>query len=132
MDWYWAMRDYTFAPGAVKAGVGSGSLYETYGIGSQAKVSPFLLDPTSTDRLHFSVPTIHGAGGRILGWFPGLLNPLVHRGDFEGNVLTTYNDLEFTMSDRIYHFLRYRYSSNAANQPSSICLVSGEGFRDVP
>lgn len=128
----WALRDSSLTPGAVPVGINPGTYYEDSGIGSTANVSPFTLIADSIDRLHFSMPTIHGSDGRILGWLPGLLNPLVARGDFEGNNLATFNGAEFTMSDRVYHLLRYRYYSSTTEIPSSICLVSGEGFRDVP
>lgn len=131
----WALRDYTCEPGSVAVGINSGSQYESgtsSAFGRGGNVSPFTLVSDTINGLFFTVPTIHGVSGKMLGWLPGCLNPLVAYGDYEGGSLSTYDGEEYTLSDRVYHLLRYRYYNSNATSPHSICLISGEGFRDVP
>jgi hypothetical protein len=133
---YWVLRDYDHEIGSVQAGIGPGTFYEysstlsNVGFGRYANVSPF-----SNERL-FGVPTLHGEGGKLLGFLPGLLHPLLGYGDFNRGDLATFNDEEYILSDRTYHLLRIYFSSNTSSEsyayrPTSLCLVSGEGFRDV-
>lgn len=121
---YWVSRNSSISPGSQGAGIDSGTQTNTAKIGGGTEC--FLSDAG----LHFCVPSVHSTDNHILGWLPGLFNPLRAEG-IAGVVDAAIADQIISLSDRDIYVLRYQTLDEAYNLLPSIGLSVGEGFRDV-
>jgi len=111
------------------ASLSSGSQFEELGIGESYQLSPI------NNVVHFSVPFIYDMIQGVpvmLGWLPGLLNPLIKYGH-NGNASNALEDSEITLADasRTLHLFKYRVGTEAYDLLRTIGIISGEGFRNV-
>lgn len=125
-DNYWIWRDSTGDAGSTRCGISSGCAYETTAFG-YTPFSDFAADKVR----RFSVPLLNDANSKPLGYLPGLLNPLMRFGD-NGVAISTYTSLtEIVSGGQTAHIFRIRHLTEDYTLPTAICVVSGEGFRNV-
>lgn len=127
VDHFWAMRDLSLAPGAVQLGMGSGSPYETAGLGHTPTICQ-----VSSDIQLTSLPTLHSSTA-VLGRLPGLKNSLSKYGNNGADIanyaalVSAKPEMTFDHGDYKEHF----WLNANADSPRYIALTEGKGFRNV-
>lgn len=119
----WMMRDSTLSIGAVKVGLGIGTNYEQSAVGNNLDFTPMYGAQAFTSMM------VHDTNYKLLGFLPGYRAPLRKYGLNGTNSWFVYDE-EIICGDRIIHTLLHEYLASS-DQARRMCLISGEGFRDV-
>lgn len=119
----WMMRDSTLEIGAVKVGIGIGTNYESQYIGNWIDFTPLY------GAQAFTGVTVHDTNSKLMGFLPGYRAPLRKYG-INGTASWFVYDEETLCGNSTIHTLLHEFSADAS-QARRLCLISGEGFRDV-
>jgi len=119
---HYVMRNYTLAPGATDYGIGVGSSYEASYVGYGVDASPL-----NGQQLLAQI-TMHQYPGKFLGVLPGVRSPLRQYGVRGVSVTTLTDEIVYGVNQTLHTFL---YDANSWNIPTRMCIISGEGFRNV-
>ena len=98
-------------------------IFDTVGVGNNLNFTPMYGAQAFTSMM------VHDMNYKLLGFLPGYRAPLRKYGLNGTNSWFVYDE-EIICGDRIIHTLLHDYISSG-DQARRMCLISGEGFRDV-